>query len=92
MRMHLCMGLIVAICCAPTAESAFLRGSVYLMPVDTQFTSHGQAQYLNDLGQPASAVMTGTHRVTGGANYHVFFTEQPSSPHKEPIVSAGISP
>ena len=71
MRVQCALGFLVTICCAPTAESAFLRGSVFLMPVETQFASHGQAQYLNDLGQPASAIMTGTHRVTGGANYQV---------------------
>jgi hypothetical protein len=68
------IGFLVAICCAAAANGASVRGSVFLMPVETQFTSWGKAEYLNDLNQRDFAILSGTHRVTGAANYQMAVT------------------
>ena len=67
----LASGLLIG-CFALDAEvhAASLDGYVYLdRDMTTQFTSKGLAEYLNDLNQPASAALSGTHSVNGPPNF-----------------------
>jgi hypothetical protein len=62
---HLFVALVAMVFYARETCAADIRGSVFLMPVDSSFSSVGDARYLNDLNHPASAALSGTHRVTG---------------------------
>lgn len=66
-----------------------IDGSVYFTPIDSQFSSHGYAKYLNDLGSPASATLSGTHSVSGpsvfqtpvqGEDVYSYTLEGPAEP------------
>ncbi|HEX7155313.1 MAG TPA: hypothetical protein VF618_27855 [Thermoanaerobaculia bacterium] len=56
------------------ARAAYLRGSVFLLPIERDFASFGKAEYLNDLNQLASAVLSGTHSVTSTTGAGAFQT------------------
>ena len=68
-RHRLIAALLVVSGCASAASAASIHGYVFLMPVDSSFHSVGFAQYLNDLNQPASAALSGTHSVTGPSTF-----------------------
>jgi hypothetical protein len=61
---------LVTVCLAGAVQAASLRGSVFLMPVDSQFSSVGSADFLNDLNQvDSSATLSGAHSVNGPSNF-----------------------
>ncbi|HEX2834129.1 MAG TPA: hypothetical protein VHW00_14060 [Thermoanaerobaculia bacterium] len=76
---------------AAAADAAYLRGSVYLMPIESNtFRSVGTARYFNDLSQEDSrGILSGTHRVIGpqmfqtavsGAGLYENILEGPAQP------------
>jgi len=61
-------GLLISLLALLPSSAAFayrVEGSVFLMPITTEFKSVGNARFLNDLNQQASATLTGTHSVSG---------------------------
>lgn len=88
MRRALC-ALALLVIGSGAAYAASVRGSVLLMPIDSTFSSIGDATYYNDLSQPDSVSLSGTHRVTGpyvyetrviGAGRYFYELEGPASP------------
>jgi hypothetical protein len=63
--------LLSIVCSAASLRGATLTGSVFLLPIDSQFTSVGRADYLDDLNHATSAVLSGMHSVHGAAVFEV---------------------
>lgn len=70
MRHATLVAILIVICCAAAAEAGRLDGSVFLMPIETQFSSVGRAEYFNDINQRDSATLTGSHVVSGAGTFH----------------------
>lgn len=67
--MRVVVALIAVSLFAAVAHAGRVDGSVFLMPVDSAFTSVGHAEYFNDINQPDSATLSGTHAVSGAATF-----------------------
>ena len=86
------LAVLLALTLSVAAPAASIHGYVYLFPVESWFRSVGEAEYLNDLNQPATAVLSGEHRVTqtnGNVSYdtpvtgdgrYFYFLEGPAEP------------
>ncbi|HYI08683.1 MAG TPA: hypothetical protein VEK57_06405 [Thermoanaerobaculia bacterium] len=65
MRLALVAMLFAVLSCAGTLQAGGIDGSVFLLPISSEFSSSASATYYNDLQQDADATLSGTHSVTG---------------------------
>lgn len=88
-RTRFCVALFV-VCCSGVVARAGLNGSVFLMPINESFASHGEADYVDALRNvDPSAVLSGTHSVHGaqvfetpvqGSGQYSYVLEGPAQP------------